>query len=612
MNNQDIKKLREKGIFNNLDIHFAKLMTCLSNRKSSELFLAAALVSSYKRQGHICIDLSAMGGTHLPDEVSDISCPEADKWVLELRKCTAVGEPGEFKPMILDNKSRLYMHRYHEYQHKLVDSIKLRINEDINDINLLKLKKEIEQMFPVPSIKEAQDWQKVAAFTAITKRFCVITGGPGTGKTTTVVKIIALLLALADHIKPRIALTAPTGKAAARLKEAIKNVGEELNIPKIIADAIPVEVSTIHRLLGYIPDSPYFRHHAENQLPVDVVIVDEASMVDMALMSKLVQALAPQTQLILLGDEDQLASVEAGAVLGDICDTGNTHDFSVEFADNLKKMTGCELEIRKNKGTESGICDSIIRLEKSYRFGENSGISLLSRAINSGDGRLALELAKSSKHTNVRWQQLPGHKGLASGIKDMVINGFGDYLRAKKHSDIFKWFERFRILCALRKGPFGSVAVNQLVEMILKEERLIDPEKVWYSGRPILMKGNDYRLQLFNGDIGVTLPDPESDNDLRVFFQGMDGNLRKFHPLRVAEHETAYAMTVHKSQGSEFDKVLLVLSDRESPVLTRELLYTGITRARDVVEIWGNEDIFHTAVHNCTERMSGLRDALWE
>lgn len=596
-----------------MDIHFAGFTSRLAGRNVPELSLAAALVSSYTRQGHICLDLSSVEGSRLlegADGGEPVVCPELNDWCRKLKKTTVVGNPGEYKPLILDDRSRLYLFRYWDYQEKLTDSIRRRVREDEAKIDITLLKEELVRFFPADQAEEI-DWQKVAAFTALMKRFCVISGGPGTGKTTTVATILALLLEQASSKRLRIALATPTGKAAARLQEAIKRTKEKLHCPNRIKEAIPEDASTIHRLLGSIPGSPYFRHNAGNTLPVDVLVVDEASMVDLALMSKLIQALPSQARLILLGDKDQLASVEAGAVLGDICDTGTEHRFSRRFFSALKGVTGYEIDIAQNVENEPGIQDCIVQLQKNYRFGGDSGIGAVSRAVNAGDGDLAVKLLKDSKYGDIAWKELPRPNALPEAIKATVIQGYGDYLRASDPSEIFQVFERFRILCALRKGPYGVDAINLVVEQILKEERLIRPDTRWYPGRPVLITRNDYNLGLFNGDMGVVLPEPSANDDLRVFFPAIDGTLRKFHPFRLPEHETVYATTVHKGQGSEFGKVLLLLPDRESPILTRELIYTSITRAKASVEIWGRENVFCSAVSRCIERMSGLRDRLW-
>ena len=253
----------------------------------------------------------------------------------------------------------------------------------------------------------------------------------------------------------------------------------------------------------------------------------------------------------------------------------------------------------------------MVQLEKNYRCGTDSGINALSRAVNRGDGDLALSLLKSGKYIDIRWNTLPMPNGLHAALRERIIQGYKPSMEAEDPTEVFRLFERFRILCALRKGPYGMVSLNSLVEMVLHEENLINPEKRWYRGRPVMITKNDYNLELFNGDVGIILPDPSSGHDFRAFFMSPSGTLRKFLPVRLPEHQTVYAMTVHKSQGSEFDEALLLLPDRESPVLTRELIYTGITRAREHVEIWGRESVFSEGVSRRVERASGLRDALW-
>jgi exodeoxyribonuclease V alpha subunit len=610
---EPLYRLYDNGILSALDIHFANFMSRVAGGNIPELSLAASLVSSYTRQGHVCLDLSSVEGKELlkrEDGIDPVVCPELNTWCKQLRETAVVGNPGEYKPLILDDRSRLYLFRYWEYQEKLADSIRRRIHDTGVDSSIGLLKEELIRLFPFNEA-ETINWQRVAAFTALMKQFCVISGGPGTGKTSIVATILALLLKQAESKRLRIALTAPTGKSAAKLQEAIRSMKTKLACPNSIKEEIPEEASTIHRMLGSIPYSPYFRHNAKNTLPVDVVVVDEASMVDLALMSKLIQALPLQARIILLGDKDQLASVEAGAVLGDICDTGTEHSFSQGFCKDCKEVTGCTIHTQQNRTPESEIRDCIIQLEKNYRFGSDSGIGAVSYAVNTGDGDRALKLMKSGVYGDITWKNLPHPNDLPQVIKGTIIQGYGDYLRAMNPFKAFQIFERFRILCALREGPFGVAALNILAEQILREERLINPDMIWYPGRPVLITRNDYTLRLFNGDMGIVMPDPSVNNELRVFFPATDSTVKKFHPFRLPEHETVYAMTVHKSQGSEFDKVLLLLPDRESPVLTRELIYTSITRAKKSVEIWGNENVFRTAVSRFIKRTSGLRDALW-
>jgi len=580
------------GIFSEIDTHFARLLTRLSGNESPELFYAAALASHVSSQGHICLKLSS-------------------KWSEKLYSTSAVGRPGEFKPLILDDQSRLYLYRYWQYEKILAERIKVRSGSDIEGIDLALLKDGLSRLF-APVEGNDTDWQQLAAFMSVIKKFCVISGGPGTGKSHLAAKILALILEQHKMNRLRVSLCAPTGKASVRLQEAIKISKEMMPVSDYVKDAIPLEASTIHRLLGTISGSPYFRYNAENLLPLDILVLDEASMVDLALMSKLIQAMPDDARLILLGDKDQLASVEAGSVLGDICNTGRIHRFSKNMSDRYQKITGNYLEAIEKGIYGPGIRDCVVELKKNYRFHSDSGIGELGRAVKTGDGGLALDLLKGGRYENIKWSVLPKPERLKGIIREAVIKGYKNYLKTNEPAEAFYLFNRFQFLCALRKGPFGMYALNRNIEQILSDETLLDIRKRWYRGRPVMIKKNDYNMHLFNGDVGIILPDPASGNELRAFFQFSDGTLRRFLPIRLPEHETVYAMTVHQSQGSEFENVFLILPDMDAPVLTRELVYTGLTRAKENVEIWGSESVFRLAVSRCIERSSGLRDALWK
>jgi exodeoxyribonuclease V alpha subunit len=621
----EFTELSSTGVLSPLDVHFAGLLTRLHDGQLPELALAAAMVSSTTRQGHICLDLHELGGKRLGHDPREIHFPDVSDWCEKLRQSNVVGHPGEFKPLILDAGGRLYLYRYWDYQQKLVEALRPRIAA--TNWQLLEPespKARLEQMFPSGGRKEV-DWQKVAAFTATWRNFCVISGGPGTGKTTTVAKILVLLLQEASPNGLRIALTAPTGKAAARLQEAINGALEKLECPEWIRRAVPGTASTIHRMLGAIRGSPYFRHDQDNPLPVDLVVVDEASMVDLALMSKLLQALPSPARLILLGDQDQLASVEAGAVLGDICETGEKAFFSRDFSKALQEHCDCELDpgfISDDPSNRPKDC--IVQLQKSYRFSDESGIGLLSQAVRSGDADGTMGMLRDRKYQGISWNATHSG-GLLDKARDHVVEGLESYFRAvgevqtnpggdpyTRMREIFDLFENFRVLCAVREGPCGVAALNSVVEHAFQELRLLRRDRNWYVGRPVLIARNDYSLGLFNGDVGIFLPDVFSGGDSRVFFPGREGKFRPFHPLRLPEHETVYAMTVHKSQGSEFNNVMFILPDKDSQVLTRELVYTAITRARNEVALWGPESLLRTAISRTTRRMSGLSEALWK
>jgi len=346
-------------------------------------------------------------------------------------------------------------------------------------------------------------------------------------------------------------------------------------------------------------------------------VVDEVSMVDLALMVKLLSAVKHDARIILIGDRDQLASVEAGFVMADICDRNNIHVFSECFYKQFERITQCKMEISSKKLKDSpGLYDCIVVLKRSYRFADASGIGECSRAVNNGKSDETFSILNSNPD-QIDWKRISDHNDLSTVLPKEVINGYSDYLHCRDPYRAIELFNRFRILCAVKFGVLGVIEINRLTEEILNRNDLIKLDNLsiypWYRGRPVLILRNDYNLELFNGDIGITMPERDSKSkNLYVYFSDISGKLRRFLPHRLPEHETAYAMTVHKSQGSEFEKVLLILPDQDYPVLTRELLYTGITRAKSHISIWGKEEIIKTTILRKINRNSGLKDALWE
>lgn len=584
-----------------IDRQFAAFICRQAGSRDQHLEAAAALLSRGVTGGDVCLDLA---GALEDARAAGYRLESAAAWRERLAASSVVGAPGEFKPLILDHSGRLYLQRYWRYEHELAEAVLKRGEPADFDRNVLK--EGLARLFP-PTAET--DWQRVAALAAVTRRFCVISGGPGTGKTSTVVKVLSLLLEQsqgAEGVALRIALAAPTGKAAARLKESITaGLGKA---EEGIRGLIPEDVFTLHRLLGYLKGSSGFRHNSENPLPYDVVIVDEASMVSLPLMSKLVCALRKDTRLILLGDRDQLASVEAGAVLGDICDTGAVHGFSEKFAALAGEVAGDRVEVQAGLGP---LGDAVVLLKKSYRFSSAGGIGKVGALVNEGDAPAALAACLDPDNAEVSIAPLPAVPHLADALAARIVDGYGGYLKKESPEQAFAEFSRFRILCAMRSGPYGVEALNQLVRQRLAHAGLIRPHGRWYAGEPVMITKNDYNLGLFNGDVGLILPDAESGGELRAFFPSGSGGMRKVLPLRLPEYECAFAMTVHKSQGSEFEKILLVLPDRDTPVLTRELVYTGITRAKTSVEILATSELFAVAVERQVQRKSGLRDRLW-
>jgi exodeoxyribonuclease V alpha subunit len=584
---------------NDIDRQFASFICRQAKSADPQLHAAAALLSRGVVAGDVCLDLACA------IEEGDAACFGVENlgdWVARLKSFSLVGAPGSLTPLVLDHANRLYLHRYWRYEQELAEAIRKRGADAEFDRD--RLKDGLGRLFPSDGTAET-DWQRVAAIAALSRRFCVISGGPGTGKTSTVVKVLALLLEQQGGESCRIALAAPTGKAAARLKESIMGGVQSTDE---VRSLIPEDVFTLHRLLGYLKGSCSFRHNSENPLPYDIVIVDEASMVSLPLMAKLVDALRQDTRLILLGDRDQLASVEAGAVLGDICNTGAIHGFSAAFASLAAGLSGDRLPVEESNGP---LGDAVVLLKKSYRFASAGGIGKVGALVNAGEGAAALAAFLDPDLADISMAPTPQATALGEALAERIVAGFSAYLKAGTAEEAFAEYGRFRILCAMRSGPFGVEAINALVQERLAKAGLIHPEGRWYAGEPVMITCNDYNLGLFNGDVGLILPDPESGQELRAFFPSGTGSMRKVLPLRLPEHESAFAMTVHKSQGSEFDRVLLILPNRDAPLLTRELLYTGITRAKSSVELLATDELFLTAVKRRIVRRSGLRERLW-
>jgi exodeoxyribonuclease V alpha subunit len=615
--------LSESGLFSNLDIHFANFIARLTKANSPEVPLAAALVSCKTSEGNICLDLAEYAGKALPinsrNEVPEqFICPTFSDWSDHLIKSGVAVEGQGNTPLVLDQDGRLYLRRYWEYEKSISHFIQEQANIDLPDLNYQKLAKGVQKLFP-PLSPGKTDWQKIAAITAVTRSFSVISGGPGTGKTSIVVKILVLLLDQYEgKQKLRILLGAPTGKAASRLQEAVASTG-------ILQENIELsEATTLHRMLGTMPNSPYFRHNAKNFLAADVVIVDEASMVDLPLMAKLMQAVPHSTRLILLGDRDQLASVQPGSVLGDICRPEIMNCFSDKFCQQTLELSG-EILSPASKSTieisTSGLQDSFVELVKNYRFSDESSIARLSNAVKEGDGDRAVDILLAEDNNQVSWSEIPSPAELERKLQNWT--GFAQYAsmqHTREPDSCFTVLDSSRILCGLRRGPYGMQRINTILAHQLASrstplsqtnfsQRKHTPS--YLAGQPVMITQNDYSLQLFNGDVGIILPDSGRKGALRVFFRTESGTLRDIALALIPAHETVFAMTVHKSQGSEFDRVLLILPDQDSPLFTRELLYTAITRAREKVEIWGRKDVFYQAVKRQVTRTSGLAETLW-
>ncbi|WP_439886991.1 exodeoxyribonuclease V subunit alpha [Pseudomonas sp. MBLB4123] len=554
---------------------------------------SAALLCGVLEQGDVCLPLARLAGQR-PWPEQDFALPPLGAWRQALQASSLVGETGAFVPLILAGE-RLYLARYEAYERQLAEQLLARAG-DRPAVDEARLGESLARLFAFNS--EQPDWQRLAAAQAVRRRLAVISGGPGTGKTTTVVRLLAALLEQPGGDRLAIGLAAPTGKAAARMAEAIRTAKTSLPVDAAIKAALPEEARTLHRLLGSRGDSPAVRHHAGNPLALDVLVVDEASMVDLALMAKLVEALPPQARLILLGDKDQLCAVEAGAVFAELCEG---RGFDAQAAAELQRITGQTVPVAV-PGSRLG--DAVVLLTHSHRFAGDSGIGELARRINGGDVPGTLALLQEARE-DLAWNARPTPQELL----ERLDRGYAPYLAAAKSGEpaaAFAAFNAFRALCAQREGVWGVAGINEALEARIKRRGQVAGRERWYVGRPVMVRQNDYALGLFNGDIGLCL---QSDHGLRVYFEGEDG-YRPFAPARLPSHDSAFAMTVHKSQGSEFAEVLLALPEQPSPLLTRSLFYTGITRAKQKVEIWGLAPRLAEAVSTRAERAAGLAERL--
>lgn len=565
--------------------------------------LAAVAVSEATSAGNVCVDLGAAHARITGEWQQPL--PAVDAWRAALRESGIVVRSGEYGPLVLDEADQLYFYRYWHYERSLADAWLERGMDDVAPVATPeRVLDALNRWFPFDATAPMQDEQRIAAAIALTKRFCVITGGPGTGKTTAAVCILAMLAEL-SAAPMRIAMAAPTGKAALRLEAAMHDARARLNIADSVAQLLPTAGQTIHRLLGPIRNSVRFRHDHKSPLPVDCLLVDEASMVDLPLMTKLVRALPPHARLILLGDHHQLASVEAGAVMASLM--AGPRGYRRGFAEQMQQTAAMTLPVGDH---DSALADARVALVRSHRFDNTGVVGALSQAILAGDeGGIRQHLALLAPS--------PSRGHTATQLDAAILHGFADYVEAVRAARplamVFAAFHRLRILCVHRKGMAGVEELNRRVEALLRPllPNAIGSSREWYPGRAIMMRRNDYGLDLFNGDLGIVLPDPAGGGALRVFFEGDTTRANGLAPSRVAECESAFAITVHQSQGSEFVHVLIVLPGDRSPLLTRELLYTAVTRARNTVRVVGDAEAFVRGALSPQQRTSGLAAKLW-
>jgi exodeoxyribonuclease V alpha subunit len=635
----EVERLTEAGELRRLSGAFARFVASLG-AAPGPLLLASLVLSELEGRGHSCLLLSDLA----EDPATLLGLPEAEwkelaaaikplpkklkGWMGQLAGCEQVWCVGDLdygQPLVLD-EARLYLRRYWRDETLVANAVRTRARER-REVDTAAVRGWLDLLFASQRAAEKPDWQKLACAIALRGRMAIITGGPGTGKTYTVARLLALLFATApDAARQRIALAAPTGKAAARLKQSIDKalgeladrVGEQLPLRELTARMGAAR--TLHSLLGARPDSRAFAHHRGNPLDVDVLIVDEASMVHLEMMASLLDALPPSATLVLLGDKDQLASVEAGAVLGDLCAEAQAGNYDESTVDYVRDAAGEDIPadyVRQG----GALAQQTVMLRHSRRFG--GPIGQLALAVNAGDvegaeavlrarGALGVEVAHA-----LRWIE---HAQQQHAIA-LALEGYRPYLRLLNegqgqgpggaHEDwvraVLQRFEGFRILCAVRAGEWGVEGLNGAIEQRLDNMGLIRRGGDWYVGRPVMVTRNDYATNVFNGDIGLTLPDPARPGSLRVWFLEGD-KVRSVLATRLRHVETAYAMTVHKSQGSEFAHTVLALPKEGGAVLARELVYTGITRAsREFTLLTPAPGVLGEAIGQRTHRASGLR-----
>ncbi|MEC4719861.1 exodeoxyribonuclease V subunit alpha [Noviherbaspirillum sp. CPCC 100848] len=633
-----------EGLLQRLGCAFARFIDTLG-RTPPPVTLACAVLSELETRGHSCLFLSDLVASPCallgwPQEHWVGLCEAAggvpdstEAWQVALAACDHVwvtGSADRNQPLVLDGE-RLYLRRYWRNETLVATAVAGRAARQ-RDIDVQQMRVWLDRLFVAGDAGAGSepDWQKIACAIAMRSHLSIITGGPGTGKTYTVARLLVLLFALAEKPEAmRVALTAPTGKAATRLKQSIdaaldglKDHGGDMPLPLPLSGggAGVGAAYTLHSLLGARPDTRAFRHHAGNPLDIDVLIVDEASMVHLEMMAALLDALPPHAVVILLGDKDQLASVEAGAVLGDLCSGAEHGNYLKDTAGYIAAACGQTLPDAM-LGSGDALAQQTVMLRKSRRFGGPVGV--LASAINGGDASAASSCLRRAEDRVLSWIDAARQSDLlqlALEGRAGAEGGYHAYLRLLRNApgtgrdaheawvrEVLEAFEGFRLLCAVREGDWGVNGVNEAVESYFDAKGLVRRRGEWYVGRPVMITRNDASLGVSNGDIGIALPDPGRPDALRVYL--LDGS-RVFGvlPSRLPQVETAYATTVHKAQGSEFAHAVMVLPPDAGPVVTRELVYTGITRAkRHFTLVSPNAAVFDGAIARQTRRMTGLR-----
>lgn len=611
-----INCLESQGLLRPIDATFAQFFAdglVLNNDSASSIpgadsepdavVLLVAYLSQQLGQQHSCIDIDELNQPFVPEW----EFPDSKQLMSLLESDSRIGNAEASNKLVILDDGRLYLARYWQYETNLVNAIVGMLQTEI-PIDYTRVAALIKQVFPEQTT--STDWQKVSVALACLKPFTIITGGPGTGKTTTVAKLMWVLNEISGDKPLSIKMVAPTGKAAARLTESV--VASKARLPNSVNEFEVGECTTIHRLLGVKRNSPYFLHNKNNPLNLDLLIVDEASMIDLPMLSKLFEAIPTQARVVMLGDKDQLASVEVGSVLGDICAIkGADVGFSAELNERVSQLCSEALPVCSWQAKD--IREHIVTLQKSYRFRSDGGIGQLATAVNNGEVNGTFECLNSADNRDVDWSKEPSHNNFLS----LIETHFQTYFQSIKIGnvdDAFAGLKKLQILCMQRKGMWGIETINELLERWFREQNWIPSDTDFYPGKPLMVLENQPQLGLFNGDVGVVLPDPQRPELLKVWFASGSKDYQHFLPGQLPKHETLYAMTTHKSQGSEFEHVILCmgtgLSEQQKRMLNRELLYTGITRAKQHFSLMANQSAIEMALNQRCERASGLSKRL--
>jgi exodeoxyribonuclease V alpha subunit len=613
-----LRAFNRAGILTTSDVHVALRLAGLGGSDDDVVALGAAFAARAPRLGHVCVDLLAIRDTansdaDTPVDIAALPWPDPADWVARLAGSGLVGDD---RPLHLSG-SALYLDRLWADERRVAADLLARAEVPAGGVDDGVLATGLARLFESGDVP---DLQRLAAAAAVLRRLSVVAGGPGTGKTRTVARVLALLdeqAMRAGAPAPLVALAAPTGKAAARLEEAVReaagNAGDAMAVEETVRERLrALRGVTLHRLLGFNPGNrTRFRHDRVNRLPFDVVVVDETSMVSLSLMARLLEAVRDDARLILVGDPEQLASVEAGAVLGDIVGPAGR---GLRLQEGARRRLGAVTgqPVPPNGGAPRAIGDGIVVLEKVHRYGK--AIAELAEAVHHGEADAAMAVL-SRGGTNVEWVEADtaGSSSLDAlhGVRALAVESgraVVEAARAGEAGAAIRALGRFRLLCAHRRGPEGVTAWMQHVETWLRAEvEGFVTGADWYVGRPLIVTENDYALRLFNGDTGVVVA--AGDRLVAAFERG--GAVAEVSPARLAAVDTVYAMTVHKSQGSQFDTVAFLVPGVDSRLLTRELLYTAVTRARERLIVVGTEEAIRGAVARPIARASGLREALW-